>query len=687
MNEKKCSYNSNSQNCNIKNHEEKCCHEKHSGSRDHVHEQGCEHGHKHDHCHDGACYCHEHDHGGCGCDREHGTLGIREILWYVAGALALIPAFLSELGLLYPWIGIVLSVLVYLFFGKEVFLGAVRDIRRGRLFTEFTLMGMATIGAIVLLEFADAAAVMFLYSIGEAISGEAYRRSRKNISALIELDEAYVAVEKNGSIQKKKASEVSIGDIMSVRVGEKISLDGIVTDGVGFADTSAVTGESVPVELSVGAFCLSGSILISGSISVEATAAYEDSTVNRLKAAVKEAAERKAKTEKRMTRFAEIFTPIAFGVALTVFAAGIFAYGSVARAAKTALVILVASCPCSLVLSVPLTYFAGIGRAAGHGIVFRGGEAIDRAVDVRAIVFDKTGTLTSAHLDFEGLRMPSDGPFSQSELLDICASALAKSPHAAAEAFCRAHAPRRAHRVENAENIGGRGLVCLVDGREAAFGNAALMNEKNIAVPSAKNTCIYISINGKFCGILEFGAAIKNETSSELAKLRCEGIERLAIVSGDHMASVAEAAEKLGVDEFYAECKPDEKLELLERIDREVKKKDSRAAVAFCGDGLNDSAAITRADVGIAMGSGSALTVESADVVIVDDNIARVGEMLEVARSTHRIATQNIWLSLCVKLAVILVGLWAPLLELAVVADVGAAVLTVLNAMRAGKNS
>ncbi len=596
----------------------------------------------------------------------------------------LAPAFLGEFDVIYGWIGIVASALVYLLFGGEVFRGAYRDIRRGKLFTEFTLMCVATLGAIALLEFADAAAVMFLYSLGEAISGEALRRSRKNIASLIELDEAYVNIEHGGAIHKIKASDARVGDVLSVRVGEKISLDGVVVEGVGYADTSAVTGESAPAELTVGTECLSGSVLVSGAISMRVSAAYEDSTVNRLRKAVKEASRRKAKTEKRITRFAEFFTPLAFGIALFAFIVGIFAYDSVARAARTALVILVTSCPCSLVLSVPLTYFAGLGRAAGKGIVFRGGETIDTVAAVRAIVFDKTGTLTSASLDFQGIRIVADCAFSRAELLDICASALAKSPHAAAEAFCRGYAPKRAHRVENAENIGGRGLVCCVDGRRALFGNAALMREENIAVSTVDKTCIYVAIDGKLCAVLEFDATIKPETASELAKLRCDGVDRIAIVSGDHRASVSAVATKLGIEEFYADCKPDEKLALLERIDGEEKKKDRHAAVAFCGDGLNDSAAIMRADVGIAMGSGSSLTVESADAVIVDDSIARLNEMMEIARGTRRIATQNICLSLGIKLAVVVIGIWMPLLELAVVADVGAAVITVLNAMRAG---
>ena len=677
MHEKNCCNHSHKENEQIKNHGKQC----------HCHLEE-DHGHEHCHEHQKECSCHAHE-GGCSCghDHEHGGFGVKEVILYVIGFLLLIPAFLAEFGVIWAWAGIVCAALVYFLFGKEVFEGAFRDIKRGKLFTEFTLMCVATLGAIALLEFADAAAVMFLYSLGESISGEAYRRSRKSISSLIELDEAYINIEENGTIRKKKASEARVGDILSVRVGEHISLDGIVVDGVGYADTSAVTGESAPLELLAGTACLSGSVLVSGAVSVRVTAVYEDSTVNRLRKAVKEASARKAKTEKRITRFAEIFTPLAFAVAVAVFVIGIFAYGDVMRAAKTALVILVTSCPCSLVLSVPLTYFAGLGKAAGKGIVFRGGETMDAVAAIETVVFDKTGTLTSATLDFEGLRLATACPFGRAELMDICAAALARSPHAAAESFCRSYTARRRHKVEGVQNIGGRGLVCLVDGKRAAFGNPALMKEENIVVPQTDKTSIYVSINGVLCGVLKFAAAIKPETASEVAKLRLGGVSRIAIVSGDNVSSVSSVATELGIEEFYAECKPDEKLELLERIDAEEKERNRRGTVAFCGDGLNDSAAIMRADVGIAVGSGSALTVESADAVIVDDSVARLNDMISIARSTRRIATQNIALSLGIKLVVMIVGgLWLPSLELAIIADVGAAVLTVINAVRAGRS-
>ena len=675
--DKKCRKNHEESGC--REHEKKCsCHEEHHEHHEH---------HEHDHC---GCGCdHDHEHGGCGCgcEHEHGEkLSFRTILPYGIGAILLLIAFLGEFSVISPWIAIPVALLVYVYFGKEAWIGAIAGIRRKKFFTEFTLMCVATIGAAALLEFADAAAVMYLYSLGEMIQGAAYRKSRDNISELIEITEEYVNKEENGSIRRVAASEAKIGDIINVTVGEKISLDGIVVEGNGFADTAAVTGESAPRELLRGTECLSGSVLVAGAVSIRVTEAYENSTANKLKAAVERAVKQKAQTEKKITKFAALFTPCAFAAALVLFIIGCFAWGDVPRALRSALVVLVVSCPCSLVLSVPLAYFSGIGKAAGRGIVFRGGEVIDNASALGTIVFDKTGTLTSATLDFDGVWLPTDAPLTKDQLLDVSRCALARSPHAAAHSFCAAYEAKVPHRIDKVNNIGGKGLVCTVDGNRAAFGNRALMEEQGVSVKRIRGTAIYVALEGRLCGALLFRSKIKPETLPEIAKLRGNRVERIAIMSGDAAAAVAEVSDELGISEYYAELKPDEKLEKLDNIYNEEKKRNKRRTVAFCGDGLNDSAVIARADVGVAMGSGSAVTVESADVVIVDDSIARINDMLSIAKSTTRVANQNIVISLGIKLVVALIGILVtePSLELAVIADVGAAIITVLNATRAG---
>ena len=687
--------------CKGSKHEHNCCgeHEEHchcNHEKEHGHEHhhpgghgGCGCSHTHDHAHSHEHEHHDHEGGcGCGCGHDHdhgGEAGRWSILLYVVGALILLVAFLGEFQIINKWVGIAAAALLYVLFGRTVWMEAFENIRRGKIFTEFTLMGVASLGAVALLEFADAAAVVYLYSLGETVQGLAYRKSHKNISELIEVTEEYINKEENGMVKRIPATQASVGDVINITVGERISLDGVVVEGEGFADTSAVTGESAPLELLAGTPCLSGSVLVAGAVSLRVTQKYENSTASKLKAAVARAVKRKAKTEKRITKVASLLTPLAFALAVVIFAGGWIVWGDAARALKSSLVILVVSCPCSLVLSVPLTYFAGLGKAASRGIVFRGGEVVDSAAKIESVVFDKTGTLTSPVLTFDGIRLPKEPIVQKAQLLDISRAALAKSPHAAAQSFCRSYEAKYPHCVENVENIGGKGLVCVVDGRKAAFGNRALMADLGITVKGG-GTSIYVAIDGKLCGVLLFSSHIKSDALPEIAKMRGHGVGRIAIMSGDTEASVSEIAEALGISEYYAELKPDEKLDSFENIYREEKKRSSRACVAFCGDGLNDSAAIARADVGIAMGSGSAVTVESADVVVVDDSVARVNDMLSVAKSTVRVVNQNIALSFGIKLAVAIIGLiWTPSLELAIVADVGAAVITVLNAMRAGR--
>ena len=656
-------------------------HHEHYHHDHHEHHGHHHHGHDHEngHCDEDSCGC------GCGHDHDHGEKNsLAAWLVYGAGAILLLVAFLGEFEVIKRWLGVVVSLLVYGFFGKDTWLGAISDVKKGRLFTEFTLMCTATVGAMALLEFADAAAVMYLYSLGELIQGMAGKKSRENISGLIDITDEYINKVENRSIRRVAATEAVAGDVINVTVGERIPLDGVVLEGEGYVDTSAVTGESVPRELVRGSECLSGCVLVSGALTIRVTEVYENSTASKLKQAMELAAKRKAPTEKKIRKFAAFFTPCAFVASVLLFAVGWIIWGDVARALKTALVVLVVSCPCSLVLSVPLAYFAGMGRAAGRGIVFRGGEVIDAVASIGTVVFDKTGTLTSSKLDFDGVWMADASPLSKVQLLDVCRSALAKSPHAAAQSFCNVYEGKKLYRIEKVKNIGGKGMICTVNGTYAAFGNRSLMQDLGISVKKTKQTVIFVALGKELCGALLFRSKLKPEALPELARIRGNGVSRIAIMSGDTAAAVEEVAEALGVEEYYSELKPDEKLATLEKICFAEKKKDKKA-IAFCGDGLNDAAAIARADVGFAMGSGSAVTVERADVVIVDDSVARVADAISIAKSTVKVANQNIVLSLGIKLLVValsFMGLQS--LELAIVADVGAAVLAVLNAVRAG---
>lgn len=652
-----------------------------NGHRDHEH---CHH-HGHDHHHDRNHHCCGDT--GCSCGHEHsGAVGARTWLLYGAGALLLLLAFLGEFSLITLWLGIPSAVLVYAFFGKDPWLGMIRNVRSGRIFTENTLMCVATVGAIALLEYADAAAVMYLYSLGEMIQGLAERKSRRNIEELIDVTDEYINKVENRSVSRIAAAEAKVGDVIRVTVGERIALDGIVIKGSGYADTSSVTGEGTPLELLEGVACLSGSVLIGGSVLIRVTEAYENSTASKLRRAMERALAQKSPTEKRISRFASIFVPLAFALSALLLAVVWFITGDGVRALRTALVILVVSCPCSLVLSIPLTYFSGMGRAATRGIVFRGGQVIDAMFSLKTVVFDKTGTLTESELTFDGIWLPEGAPYDRNQLLDISRCALEHSPHAAARSFCQEYKAKRPYHIGDVENIGGRGLVCTVEGISAAFGNRGLMQSVGVSVKNLERTAIFVAIGGKLCGALLFSSKLKPETLSEVARLRRNGVERIAIMSGDNKVAVVKTAEALGIAECYAELKPDEKLETLEAIIKEERKKNKRGAVGFCGDGLNDAAAIARADIGIAMGSGLAVTVDNADAVIVDDSIARVNDMIAIACGTVGVANQNIAISVGIKALVVLASvLGFQSLELAIVADVGAAVLTVLNALRAGK--
>lgn len=641
----------------------------------------------------GCCHCHEHHehehehHDACGCghDHEHSEAADKKgiIIKYVLGALPVIIGFMSFIPFYIP---LVFSIIGYLIFGIEVFRGMIKGFAKKKIFTEFTLMCVATVGAFCIGEYADAAAVMYLYSLGETLSDIAYSKSKKNISELIEITPDKATVLRNGEALDLAPEQIDKGEIIIVRAGERIPLDGIVVSGGGSADTSSVTGEAMPLELYEGVECPSGAVLTDGSVQIRVTREYENSVVMRLHRAVEEAGKRKSSAEKRITRFAAVFTPIAFGVALCVFALGAIATGDVTSWLRTGIMVLVVSCPCSLVLSVPLTYFAGVGSAASKGIIFRGGEVMDRTARLEAVVFDKTGTLTESGMSFDGVTLYGD--MHEDQFLSLAKSVLTHSSHAAAVSFVRQCDAEIEYAVSNVENIGGRGIKCTVNGKTVLFGNAKLMSENGIETENYSATCIYGAYGKELVGRLEFSARLKNHIIDTVNTLKELGASRIAVVSGDNQNAVRSTCEEAGIDEYYAGCTPDEKLDIVSGI----RAADKNKFVAFCGDGLNDSAVIAAADVGIAMGGcGSALTVESADVVLMDDNPEKICTAIRISRKTARVANSNIALSLGIKIGVLLVGIALAYLkidvpiELAIVADVGAAVLAVLNSLRATK--
>ncbi len=633
--------------------------------------------------------CHSHEHKAhdeqiCSCGCEHGKHKANKsiVIKYVLGAIPIIIGFIGAIPFYIP---IIFSVTGYLIFGFEVWKEMISGIKRRHFFTEFTLMCVATLCAFVIGEYADAAAVMYLYSLGEAISDGAYSKSKKNISELLEITPEYVNVFRDGKVCSVPPEQVEKGEFILVRLGERVPIDGRVLSGGGNADTSSVTGEEKPLELYEGIECPSGALLTDGSVVMEVLQKYENSVVARMQKAVEDAKKNKSLAEKKITKFASVFTPISFAVAAFVFIIGWLITGNIYSWLKAGITVLVVSCPCSLVLSVPLTYFAGMGNAARCGIIFKGGEVMDSIRELDAIAFDKTGTLTDSKLRFDGCKIY--GNISEADFLKISKAVLTHSPHAAAVSFCDEYNIDADFFASNVENIGGKGIICNINGKKAIFGNRKLMEENDIITEPCNKTCIYGVYNGEILGHLEFSAHIKQNANDTIKQLKRLSVKRILIISGDTENTVKEVASSVGADEYYSACTPDEKLSVFEKIKAEQKGK-----CAYCGDGLNDSAVISSADVGIAMGAcGSALTVDSADVILMDDNIEKIIDAIKISRRTSHIANSNIALSLGIKIGVLIIGVILAMLqtdmpiELAIVADVGAAVLTVLNSLRAAK--
>jgi Cd2+/Zn2+-exporting ATPase len=526
------------------------------------------------------------------------------------------------------------------------------------------------------------------------ISDSAYSRSRENISELIELTPEYVSVLVDGEPVKSDPRKIAVGELILVRAGERIALDGTVVEGGGNADTSSVTGEAKPLELYSGVACPSGAILLDGSVTVRVEKQYEDSVVAELASAVRAAQKRKSVSEKKIARFARIFTPAAFALCAAIILVGGLVTSEWTQWIRAGLTVLVISCPCSLVLSVPLAYFAGLGAAAKKGIVFRGGEIMDSVCRMEAVAFDKTGTLTESGLSYDGAELYED--ISKEEFLRLAKAVLSHSPHAAAIAFCTAVTDNYEKlEISDVEIVGGRGIVCLADGKRALFGNAALLRENGIDMADSKTTAIFGALDGKLLGRLSFSSHLKFGAREAIESLRDLGVSSVCVLSGDGEDSVSSACAEAGIEEFYSGLTPKEKLDRFEELYKKQKSDQKKSTVAFCGDGLNDSAVIARADVGIAMGlCGSDLTVTSADVVIMDDDIASIGRAIRIAKRTESVANMSITLSLGIKIAVVLLGISFAVfgigelpLSIAVIADVGAAIISVLNSARAGKGA
>lgn len=560
--------------------------------------------------------------------------------------------------------------------GSEVAVTAISGIFRGQLLDENFLMTIASIGAFALGDCKEGVAVMIFFRVGELFEDYAVSRSRKSISSLMDLRPDTAVVLENGEEVEKDPEEVVIGDRLLVKPGERIPVDGRVLEGTGFLDASKITGEAEPREVAPGMEILSGCVNLSGVLTIEAESAYEHSTVARILDLVESASDKKATTERFITRFARIYTPaVVLAAVLLALVPPMVFRQPFAEWIHRALTFLVISCPCALVISVPLSFFGGMGAASKHGIVVKGGVVLEQLARLDQVVFDKTGTLTTGEFSVSNV-FPVG--MEEETLLRLVAAAEQYSAHPAAKAICRQ--ADAAGEAEAVEELPGYGVSAVVEGKRIHAGNRRLMEREGVdpEAPSEGATCIYVTVDGVYAGRIELTDTIKENAAETMADLRQTGVHRLVMLTGDVESSAKRVAGALGLDEWRAGLLPQDKVTELEEQLR------TGLVTAFVGDGVNDAPVLTMADIGIAMGGvGSDAAVEAADVVILHDKLSGIPEAKRIGKKAMRIAKENIVFALGVKAVVLVLGaLGFASMWLAVFADVGVSVLAILNAMR-----
>ncbi len=581
------------------------------------------------------------------------------------------------------WLRLAICITAYLPVGIEVIADAFRNILHGEVFDENFLMTVATFGAFALGEYPEAVAVMVFFQIGELFQDIAVERSRASITSLMDIRPDFASMEKaDGSIEKVSPEEVGKGSIIVVKPGEKIPLDGVVTEGSSTLDTAALTGESLPREVSEGAEVLSGSLNLSGLLRIRTSGVYGESTVAKILELVENADNGKAGAEKFITKFAHYYTPAVVGAAvlLAVLPPLLFG-GEWAVWLHRALIFLVISCPCALVISIPLSFFAGIGGASRRGILVKGSNFIEALAAVKTVVFDKTGTLTEGSFSVSAV-IPSSG--TGDELLETAALAECWSDHPVAVSLRRACGkPIGRGRVTGVENFAGEGICASVDGRKVYAGNARLMRRAGVTfTPCDKpGTIVYVAVNGQFKGAVVVSDTVKPESAAAVKALHEVGVDRTVMLTGDRENVAEEVGKELGLDEVHAGLLPADKVKWIDSL----KLANTEGRLAFVGDGINDAPVLKLSDVGIAMGAiGSDAAIEASDVVLMDDNPMKAAEAIAISRRTLRIVRQNIVFAIGVKLLMLVLGaLGIANMWMAVFADVGVSVIAILNSLRA----
>jgi len=582
------------------------------------------------------------------------------------------------------WVEFTLFFTSYLLIGKDVLIKAVRNIFKGQLLDENFLMFIATIGAFSLGEFSEGAAVMLFYKVGELLQDMAVNRSRKSISDLMNIRPDYANLKSGESLKRVSPEEVDIGSVIVVKPGERIPLDGRIIEGRSMVDVSALTGESIPRDVESGDEVLSGSVNKSGLLSIEVTKEYGDSTVSKILDLVQNASSQKARTENFITKFARVYTPIVVfaSAALAIIPPLVVPGASFSEWLYRALIFLVISCPCALVISIPLGYFGGIGAASRHGILVKGSNHLEALNNLNTVVFDKTGTLTKGKFEVTEIN-PSEG-FSKENLLEYAATAERFSNHPIAVSIVKAFGKKiDSDETESFEEIPGHGIKTIYQGKEILAGNEKLMNGSGIAISDTNSlgTTIHVAVGGKYAGKILISDEVKADSKKAIEELKKSGVKKLIMLTGDNTNQAQKIGRQLGLDEVYAELLPHQKVEKIEHI---VSQKAQKDKLAFVGDGINDAPVLARSDIGVAMGGlGSDAAIEAADIVLMTDEPSKLVTAIKIARKTKGIIWQNIILAFAVKIIVLALGAggMATMWE-AVFADVGVAVLAVLNAMR-----
>ena len=581
------------------------------------------------------------------------------------------------------WINIGIYIISYLIVGLDVLIEAIKNIFKGEVFDENFLMTIATIGAFAIGEYPEAVAVMLFYQVGEMFQSYAVDKSRKSIASLMDIRPDFANIKKNGSIEKVSPDKINIGDIIIVKPGEKVPLDGTIVDGNSMLDTSALTGESVPREVSIGDEVLSGSINQNGLIEIKVTKNFGESTVSKILDLVENASSKKSKSENFISKFAKYYTPIVVVIAvlLAIIPPIIFKETEFIQWLYRALTFLVVSCPCALVISIPLGFFGGIGGASKLGVLVKGSNYLEALSKTEIVVFDKTGTLTEGVFEVQKVNSVD---ITKEDLIKYAAYAESFSNHPIANSLKKAYGKDIDNKkISETHELSGLGVNAVVDGKEVFVGNEKLMQEKNIEYIKCNEigTILYVAINNQFKGTIIISDKIKADAKKAIEKLKKNNVKKIVMLTGDKKAVGESVAKELGLDEVYTELLPNNKVEKVEEL---MKSKSKKGKLAFVGDGINDAPVLAISDIGIAMGGlGSDAAIEAADVVLMTDEPSKVVDAIKISKKTLKIVKQNIIFAIVVKILVLILSaiglsnMWQ-----AVFADVGVSVLAILNALR-----